>query len=110
MLITGLGVFLAGSVAGTLAGDVSTVIAARAVMSVGAALVTPLAPSVPPTLFGPQEHTKARRHHLRRLRVFNTIAAILVTFILPGLLFVLPPCPQAVLGHDAWAPACGCCR
>ncbi|MBT1095374.1 DHA2 family efflux MFS transporter permease subunit [Streptomyces sp. Tu102] len=59
MLITGLGVFLAGSLIGALAGDVNAVIAARAVMGVGAALVTPLSLSVLPTLFGPEERTKA---------------------------------------------------
>ncbi|MBG0852870.1 DHA2 family efflux MFS transporter permease subunit [Streptomyces spinoverrucosus] len=59
MLIGGLGIFLAGSVVGALAGDVSAVIAARAVMGVGAALVTPLALSVLPSLFGPDERTKA---------------------------------------------------
>ncbi|GAA3564936.1 DHA2 family efflux MFS transporter permease subunit [Streptomyces osmaniensis] len=59
MLITGLGVFLAGSLLGALAGDVNAVIAARAVMGVGAALVTPLSLSVLPTLFGPEERTKA---------------------------------------------------
>ncbi|WP_435210006.1 DHA2 family efflux MFS transporter permease subunit [Streptomyces sp. bgisy034] len=59
MLITGLGIFLAGSLVGTLAGDVTAVVAARAVMGVGAALVTPLALSVLPTLFGPEERTKA---------------------------------------------------
>ncbi|CCK27800.1 integral membrane efflux protein [Streptomyces davaonensis JCM 4913] len=59
MLITGLGIFLAGSAAGALAGDVDTVIAARAVMGVGAALVTPLALSVLPSLFAPEERTKA---------------------------------------------------
>ncbi|MGX1272056.1 DHA2 family efflux MFS transporter permease subunit [Streptomyces phaeoluteigriseus] len=59
MLITGLGVFLAGSLAGALADDVTAVIAARAVMGVGAALVTPLALSVLPSLFAPDERTKA---------------------------------------------------
>ncbi|MCZ4605632.1 DHA2 family efflux MFS transporter permease subunit [Streptomyces sp. Lzd4kr] len=59
MLITGLGIFLAGSLVGALAGDVNAVIAARAVMGVGAALVTPLSLSVLPTLFGPEERTKA---------------------------------------------------
>jgi EmrB/QacA subfamily drug resistance transporter len=59
MLIAGLGVFLAGSLMGALAGDVNAVIAARAVMGVGAALVTPLALSVLPSLFGPEERTKA---------------------------------------------------
>jgi len=59
MLIAGLGIFLAGSLMGALAGDVNAVIAARAVMGVGAALVTPLALSVLPSLFGPEERTKA---------------------------------------------------
>ncbi|GAA3974747.1 hypothetical protein GCM10022232_02530 [Streptomyces plumbiresistens] len=59
MLIAGLGVFLAGSVVGALAGDVNAVIVARAVMGVGGALVTPLALSVLPSLFGPEERTKA---------------------------------------------------
>ncbi|AZQ37056.1 DHA2 family efflux MFS transporter permease subunit [Streptomyces cyaneochromogenes] len=59
MLITGLGIFLAGSLVGALAGDVNAVIVARAVMGVGAALVTPLSLSVLPTLFGPAERTKA---------------------------------------------------
>jgi EmrB/QacA subfamily drug resistance transporter len=59
MLVVGLGIFLAGSLVGALAGDVNWVIAARAVMGVGAALVTPLALSVLPSLFGPDERTKA---------------------------------------------------
>lgn len=59
MLITGLAIFLAGSLVGALAGDVNAVIAARAVMGVGGALVTPLALSVLPTLFAPDERTKA---------------------------------------------------
>ncbi|MFG3261056.1 MULTISPECIES: MFS transporter [Streptomyces] len=59
MLIAGLGVFLAGSLAGALADGVTAVIAARAVMGVGAALVTPLALSVLPSLFAPDERTKA---------------------------------------------------
>ncbi|MFJ5261187.1 MFS transporter [Streptomyces sp. NPDC088387] len=59
MLVTGLAVFLAGSVIGMLAGDVGTVVAARAVMGVGAALVMPLALSVLPSLFTPTERTRA---------------------------------------------------
>ncbi|MFG2278955.1 DHA2 family efflux MFS transporter permease subunit [Streptomyces asoensis] len=59
MLIAGLGVFFAGSLLGTLAQDVGAVIAARTVMGVGAALVTPLALSVLPSLFTPGERTKA---------------------------------------------------
>ncbi|WP_030595115.1 DHA2 family efflux MFS transporter permease subunit [Streptomyces fulvoviolaceus] len=59
MLIVGLGIFLAGSLVGALAGDVNWVIAARALMGVGAALVTPLALSVLPTLFARDEQPKA---------------------------------------------------
>ena len=59
MLVAGLAVFLAGSVLGSLAGDVNWVIAARTVMGVGAALVMPLAMSVLPSLFGPAERTRA---------------------------------------------------
>lgn len=206
MLITGLGIFLAGSLVGALAGNVDAVIAARAVMGVGAALVTPLALSVLPSLFAPDERTKAvgiiaaasalflvnvpmaalgiaacvfllpetkdpaspkvdtvstaltatglgalvyaiieaptRRWGdalvlgmlgasvvliaalvLRERRVerpmldmtllahrgflFNTVAATLVMFVLSGLLFVLPPYLQAVLGHDALGTGVG---
>jgi EmrB/QacA subfamily drug resistance transporter len=59
MLVAGLVVFLAGSLVGSLADDVNWVIAARTVMGVGAALVMPLAMSVLPSLFGPQERTRA---------------------------------------------------
>ncbi|MGC0329819.1 EmrB/QacA subfamily drug resistance transporter [Streptomyces sp. SAI-170] len=59
MLITGLGIFLAGSLLGALADDVTWVIAARAVMGVGGALVTPLSLSVLPSLFAAEERTKA---------------------------------------------------
>ncbi|EST32061.1 MFS transporter [Streptomyces roseochromogenus] len=59
MLICGLAVFLGGSVLGSLAGDVNAVIAARAVMGVGAALIMPLSLSVLPALFGPDERGKA---------------------------------------------------
>ncbi|MEW1773767.1 MFS transporter [Streptomyces sp. NPDC086777] len=59
MLVAGLLVFLAGSVMGSLAGDVNWVIAARAAMGIGAALVMPLAMSVLPSLFGPAERTRA---------------------------------------------------
>jgi hypothetical protein len=40
VLIAGLGVFLAGSLVGALAADVGRVVAARAFMGVGGALVT----------------------------------------------------------------------
>ncbi|MET8832173.1 MFS transporter [Streptomyces sp. NPDC004610] len=59
MLITGLAVFLAGSVIGAFAPDVAWVIAGRTVMGVGGALVMPLALSVLPTLFSGAERTKA---------------------------------------------------
>ena len=59
MLIAGLGIFLAGSLVGALAPDVNWVVAARALMGVGAALVMPLGLSVLPSLFPPHERTKA---------------------------------------------------
>ncbi|WP_306317782.1 MULTISPECIES: DHA2 family efflux MFS transporter permease subunit [unclassified Streptomyces] len=59
MLVAGLGVFLAASVVGALAGDVAWVIAARALMGVGGAFVMPLAMSVIPSLFAREEQTKA---------------------------------------------------
>ncbi|MET8951621.1 MFS transporter [Streptomyces sp. NPDC004393] len=59
MLIAGLTVFLAGSLVGALVDDVTPVILARAVMGVGGALVMPLAMAVLPSLFGPDERTKA---------------------------------------------------
>jgi EmrB/QacA subfamily drug resistance transporter len=59
MLVTGLGVFLAGSVAGALADDVTTVVAARAAMGVGAAFVMPLGMAVVPSLFAGRERAKA---------------------------------------------------
>ncbi|MFD1660932.1 MFS transporter [Streptomyces caeni] len=59
MLIAGLVVFLAGSLAGALVHSVTPVIAARAVMGIGGALVMPLALAVLPSLFGPDERTKA---------------------------------------------------
>ncbi|MFJ6568178.1 MFS transporter [Streptomyces sp. NPDC091292] len=59
VLIAGLGVFLVGSVFGALADGVALVVAARAVMGVGGALVMPLALAVLPSLFAPDERTKA---------------------------------------------------
>ncbi|MEV7287158.1 MFS transporter [Streptomyces sp. NPDC093252] len=59
MLITGLAIFLAGSVVGTLAPDVTWVIVGRAVMGMGGALVMPLALSVLPSLFSGAERTRA---------------------------------------------------
>ncbi|WP_338699965.1 DHA2 family efflux MFS transporter permease subunit [Streptomyces sp. Q6] len=59
MLIGGLGVFLAASVVGALSSDAHGVIAARALMGIGAAFVMPLALSVLPSLFPREEQTKA---------------------------------------------------
>lgn len=59
MLITGLGIFLVGSLIGSLTTSVGAVIAARAVMGIGGALVMPLAMAVLPTLFPAEERTKA---------------------------------------------------
>ncbi|NJP42597.1 MFS transporter [Streptomyces sp. PRB2-1] len=59
MLVVGLAVFLAGSVAGALVDSPGAVIAARTVMGLGGAFVMPLALSVIPSLFGPAERPKA---------------------------------------------------
>ncbi|MFC4471432.1 MFS transporter [Streptomyces xiangluensis] len=59
MLIAGLLVFLAGALFGTLAGTPELVIAARTVMGIGAASVMPLGLSVLPSMFGPEERSKA---------------------------------------------------
>jgi EmrB/QacA subfamily drug resistance transporter len=59
LLVAGLAVFLAGSLLGTLAGSPGQVIAARTVMGLGGAFIMPLAMSVLPSLFGPDERTRA---------------------------------------------------
>ncbi|MEV8479004.1 MFS transporter [Streptomyces sp. NPDC051173] len=59
MLICGLTVFLGGSLLGSLADTSGLVIAARSVLGVGAALIMPLSLAVLPTLFPPEERTKA---------------------------------------------------
>ncbi|MFI9047649.1 MFS transporter [Streptomyces sp. NPDC053427] len=59
MLLCGLGVFLAGSLLGTLVDSAQLLVAARAVMGIGAALIMPLAMSVLPSLFGPDERSTA---------------------------------------------------
>ncbi|MFG2135693.1 MFS transporter [Streptomyces sp. NPDC048650] len=59
MLVTGLGIFLAGSLLGTFADSSALVVTARAVMGTGAALIMPLAMSVLPSLFGPAERSTA---------------------------------------------------
>ncbi|UQI46097.1 MFS transporter [Streptomyces sp. HU2014] len=58
MLVCGLGVFLAGSLLGTLAHTAELVIAARTVMGAGAALIMPLALAALPSLFAPEERTR----------------------------------------------------
>jgi EmrB/QacA subfamily drug resistance transporter len=59
LLVTGLAVFLAGSVIGALVSSPGPVIAARTIMGLGAALIMPLTLSVIPTLFKGGEQTKA---------------------------------------------------
>ncbi|MDX3225949.1 MFS transporter [Streptomyces sp. ME19-01-6] len=59
MLVAGLGIFLVGSVVGTLVDSAALVVAARVIMGLGAALVSPLALAVVPTFFGPKERAKA---------------------------------------------------
>lgn len=59
LLVAGLVIFLAGSVVGALVSTPGMVIAARTIMGFGAALITPLALAVIPTLFKDEERTKA---------------------------------------------------
>ncbi|MFF7196735.1 MFS transporter [Streptomyces sp. NPDC008079] len=59
MLVTGLVVFLAGSMLGVLAHSPGPVIAARTVMGVGGAFIMPLALSVLPSMFSGQERSRA---------------------------------------------------
>ncbi|MDG9720198.1 MFS transporter [Streptomyces sp. DH24] len=59
LLVTGLVIFLAGSVLGAVVDTPGPVIAARTIMGVGAALIMPLTLSVIPTLFKGKEQTKA---------------------------------------------------
>ncbi|MFE0045101.1 MFS transporter [Streptomyces albireticuli] len=59
MLLTGLAIFLAGSLLGVFVDTPGLVIAARSVLGVGGALIMPLAMAVLPTLFPPEERTKA---------------------------------------------------
>jgi EmrB/QacA subfamily drug resistance transporter len=59
LLVAGLVIMLAGSAFGALADGAGTLVAARAVMGLGGAFVTPLAVAVLPTLFGPAERGKA---------------------------------------------------
>lgn len=60
MLVTGLAIFLAGSVLGALVHTAGLVIAARVVMGFGAALIMPLAMAIVPSLFRePADRAKA---------------------------------------------------
>ncbi|WP_331725835.1 MFS transporter (plasmid) [Streptomyces xanthophaeus] len=59
LLVTGLVIFLGGSVVGMLVDTPGALIGARAVMGLGAALIMPLALSIIPTLFKGEEQTKA---------------------------------------------------
>jgi EmrB/QacA subfamily drug resistance transporter len=59
LLVAGLVIMLAGSALAALADSVGPLIAARAVMGLGGALVTPLAVAVLPALFGPAELGRA---------------------------------------------------
>ncbi|WP_420000496.1 MFS transporter [Streptomyces boninensis] len=59
MLAVGLLIFLAGTLIGPFADGPGPVIAARAVMGLGGALIMPLALSVIPSLFEGEERTKA---------------------------------------------------
>ncbi|MDT0310345.1 MFS transporter [Streptomyces sp. DSM 44917] len=58
-LLLGLAVMTAGSLAGALAGTPALLIAARAVMGLGAALISPLSVAVLPRVFSPAERTRA---------------------------------------------------
>ncbi|WBB63478.1 MFS transporter [Streptomyces sp. WMMC500] len=59
MLVAGLVIFLAGSLAGPFVSSPEAVIAVRTVMGLGGALIMPLALSVIPTLFGDEERATA---------------------------------------------------
>jgi EmrB/QacA subfamily drug resistance transporter len=59
VLVAGLVIMLGGSVLGALADSSGLLIAARAVMGLGGALINPLSVAVLPTLFGPRERGRA---------------------------------------------------
>ncbi|WP_344888883.1 MFS transporter [Actinomadura meridiana] len=59
LLLAGLGIFGAASLAGAFAGGIGGVIAARAFMGLGAAIVMPLSMSMLPAIFPPEERTRA---------------------------------------------------
>ena len=58
-LLLGLALFAGASVLASYASDAGTVIAARGLMAVGAAILIPVTAAVVPTLFPPAERTKA---------------------------------------------------
>ncbi|MQY03923.1 DHA2 family efflux MFS transporter permease subunit [Actinomadura macrotermitis] len=59
LLLAGLAIFGAASLAGAYAGGTGGVIAARAFMGVGAAIIMPLSMSMLPAIFPPAERTRA---------------------------------------------------
>ncbi|MFC4058391.1 MFS transporter [Planomonospora corallina] len=59
LLLAGLAVFGAASALATLAGGPASLVAARVLLGVGAALVMPLSVSILPSLFAPHERAKA---------------------------------------------------
>ncbi|MEW2357352.1 DHA2 family efflux MFS transporter permease subunit [Spirillospora sp. NPDC029432] len=59
LLLAGLAVFAAASLAGAFAGGTAAVIAARLLMGAGAAIVMPLSMSMLPVIFPPEERTRA---------------------------------------------------
>src|SRR6266508_1269978 len=59
LILVGLVLFGAASVLATYAGSTGPLIAARAIMGIGAAVLTPIAAAVLPVIFPPQERAKA---------------------------------------------------
>jgi EmrB/QacA subfamily drug resistance transporter len=59
MLATGLGVFVAGSAAAALSGNVGTLVAARVVQGIGAALILPLGLTIVAAAFPPERRGTA---------------------------------------------------
>ncbi|MGP4026783.1 MFS transporter [Actinomadura sp. 3N407] len=59
LLLAGLAIFGAASLAGAFAGGPGGVMAARLFMGLGAAIVTPLSMSMLPAIFPPEERTRA---------------------------------------------------
>src|SRR3954447_7911160 len=58
-MLTGLVLFGTASVLATVADDTGTLIAARAVMGIGAAIITPVSMAILPVMFPPAERTRA---------------------------------------------------